>query len=107
MNSEQPNLEYIKELAGGDHTFEDKFLNIVKTEFPKEKQLYLDCLESKDFTATAEIVHKLKHKFNILGLHKGYRLAVGFEEELKYGNSKLKDDFLGVLNVIEKFMLTV
>lgn len=107
MELEQPNLKYIRELAGGDYTFESKFLDIVKKEFPQEKQKYLNSLEHKDFITAAGIVHKLKHKFNILGLQKGYRLAVGYEEELKEGNSKLKEDFLGVLNVIEKFMLTV
>ena len=107
MNSEQPNLDYIKELAGGDSTFESKFLNIVKNEFPKEKQSYLDSLESQNFEKAAELVHKLKHKFNILGLQKGYRLAVGYEEELKCGGNKLRGDFLRVLNVVENFIVTI
>ncbi|WP_291869893.1 Hpt domain-containing protein [Maribacter sp.] len=107
MATEQPNLKYIKELSGNDRAFEQKFLGIVKGEFPVEKQHYIDCLGRKDFIATAEIVHKLKHKLNILGLENGYRVAVAYEEELKYGSHKLKDDFLKILNVIENYILTV
>ncbi|WP_298473849.1 Hpt domain-containing protein [uncultured Maribacter sp.] len=104
---EQPNLNYIKELSGNDKAFELKFLDIVKGEFPVEKQEYISCSERKDFKGTAEIVHKLKHKFNILGLEKGYKLAVAYEEELKRGSNKLKDDFLRVLVTIENYILTV
>jgi len=107
MSEEQPNLNYVKELAEGDQSFEQKFLEIIKSEFPVEKQTYIDSLEKEDYNATAEIVHKLKHKFNILGLQKGYRLAVGFEEQLKYGNSKLKDDFLRILIIIENYILNI
>ncbi len=107
MTTEKPNLNYIKELAGGDSSFEQKFLDIVKNEFPVEKKEYLDCLNRRDNNATAEIVHKLKHKLNILGLQDGYRLAVGYEEELKCGDYKLKDDFLSVLNVIDNYILTI
>lgn len=107
MSIEQPNLNYIKELSGNDISFEQKFIKIVKNEFPEEKMEYLNCMQRKDFKATAEIVHKLKHKLNILGLEKGYRLAVAFEEELKLGNNKLNKDFVLILNVIEKYMLTI
>ena len=107
MNVEQPNLNYVKELSGGDQSFEQKFLEIIKNEFPEEKQTYIDCLAREDYNATAEIVHKLKHKFNILGLENGYLLAVGFEEELKLGNSKLKDEFFSILITIEKYILSI
>ena len=46
---EQPNLNYIKELSGGDKIFEEKFMSIVKTEFPIEKEEYLSCMEKKDY----------------------------------------------------------
>ncbi len=107
MIVEQPNLDYIKELAGGDYSFEQKFLGIVKSEFPVEKQTYIDSIKKKDYNATAEIVHKLKHKFNILGLHNGYRLAVRFEEELKFGNPNQKDDFMKILDTIENYILNI
>ena len=43
--AEQPNLDYIKEISGGNEDFEKKFLTIIQTEFPKEKSDYLETLE--------------------------------------------------------------
>ena len=107
MSTEQPSLDYIKELSGEDIAFQQKFLRIIKEEFPVEKQTYVDFLVQKDFNATAEMVHKLKHKFNILGLQNGYRLAVTYEEELRNGNTNLKHDFNNVLKVIENYITTI
>ena len=107
MVTEQPNLDYIKELSGEDKVFEQKFLGIIKGEFPEEKQVYIECLEKEDMNATAEMVHKLKHKLNILGLQNGYRLAVEYEEQLKKGTKNLEHDFMKILNVIENYITTI
>jgi len=104
---ETPNLEYIKELAGGAKSFEEKFISIIKAEFPNEKEQYLQNLKDKKYRETSENVHKLKHKLNILGLQKGYRLAVRHEEDLRYEDTKLKDEFLDILNIIEAFIKTL
>jgi len=101
---EVPNLKYIKELAGDDKAFEQKFIDIVKLEFPEEKQEYINCYTGNKYLSTAEIVHKLKHKFNILGMHEGYRLAVTYEEELKLENTNLHTSFLRVLETIEAYI---
>ena len=37
---EQPNLSYIHSMSGGDKAFEEKIINIIKTEFPLEKEEY-------------------------------------------------------------------
>jgi len=104
---ETPNLEYIKELAGGAKSFEDKFIAIIKAEFPNEKREYLKNLHEKKYRETSENVHKLKHKLNILGLQQGYRLAVRHEEDLRYEDAKLKDEFVAILDVIEDFIQTL
>ncbi|MDT0605799.1 Hpt domain-containing protein [Croceitalea rosinachiae] len=104
---EEPNLNYIKEIAGGNEEFEKKFLAIIQTEFPKEKEEYLKNLDDKELEESAKVVHKIKHKLGILGLNDGYKLAIKHEEGLKYGDAKLKDDFMDVLKVVEEFILKI
>lgn len=104
---EQPNLSYIKQLAGGDTAFEDKFITILKDEFPGEKKEYEKALQEKRLHDTALIVHKLKHKLNILGLEQGYGIAVDYEEGLRRGNSDLSGAFQEILETIEKYLKTI
>ncbi len=104
---EQPNLSYIKQLAGGDTAFEDKFITILKDEFPGEKEEYEKALREERLHDTALIVHKLKHKLNILGLEEGYGLAVLYEEELRSGTSGLSKTFREILDTIENYLKTI
>lgn len=104
---EQPNLNYIKQLAGDDAEFENKFIAILKEEFPQEKKEYTKQLSEKNTNETALIVHKLKHKLNILGLEKAYILAVSYEEDLRRGDAKLKNEFAKVLETIELYLNTI
>lgn len=102
--NEIPNLDYIKELSAGDEMFEKKFITIIKEEFPREKETYLENLKNENYRETMDIVHKIKHKINILGLQNGYRLAVRYEEELRYGNPGLQTDFLAILKTMETYI---
>ena len=103
--TEVPNLNYIKEIAGGNDEFEKKFLSIIQAEFPKEKQDYLQYLEGGALEESAKVVHKIKHKFGILGLTDGYKTAVKYEEDLKVGNTALQATFDGILETVENFIL--
>ncbi|MEM7483879.1 MAG: Hpt domain-containing protein [Bacteroidota bacterium] len=103
--TEKPNLDYIKEISGGNEEFEKKFLTIIQTEFPKEKQEYLDFLKEDNLEESAKIIHKIKHKLGILGLNTSYRLAVKYEEDLKRGDVQLKEEFDEVLKAVEDFVL--
>lgn len=105
--TEEPNLDYIKELAGDDTAFKKKFINILQEEFPEEKKEYLGNMTDDKTRAAALNVHKLKHKFNILGLHKSYQLAVAYEEDLRKGNIALENDFLRILEKIEVYLKTI
>ncbi|MBT8322839.1 MAG: Hpt domain-containing protein [Eudoraea sp.] len=107
MKEEQPNLEYVDQLSGDDVAFKQKFLVILKEEFPLEQQEYQESLELKDGDRAALIVHKLKHKFNILGLHQGYRLAVEYEEALYKGDFGMNPAFVDVLNRIDVYLKTI
>lgn len=107
MKEEEPNLEYIDQLSGDDALFKQKFLLILKEEFPLEQMEYLESFRMKDGDRAAQIVHKLKHKFNILGLHQGYGLAVDYEEALHKGDFGLNPAFRDVLSRIEIYLKTI
>ena len=104
---EKPNLLYIKKLAGEDLAFEAKFIAIIKEEFPLEVNEYMRCVIDQQFKETAEIVHKLKHKLNILGLEQAYKLAVQYEEDLHNSETKLDKKFRIILKNIENFIKTI
>ncbi|OUS09397.1 histidine kinase [Nonlabens dokdonensis] len=101
---EQPNLEYIKEIAGGDPSFIDKLLEVVKNELPGEIELYKKNFNDSAFAKAAENVHKLKHKLGILGLSQGYELAIEYEDELKNGKYTLKNKFESLLDSCIRFI---
>ena len=105
--TEVPNLNYIKEIAGGNEEFEKKFLGIIQTEFPKEKEDYLRHLEDGALEESAKVVHKIKHKLGILGLTEGYKMAIKYEEDLKSGKTLLMDEFSGILATVENFILKI
>lgn len=103
--TETPNLNYIKEIAGGNDEFERKFLAIIQNEFPREKDDYLRYLEEGALKESSKVVHKIKHKLGILGLTEGYKMAVKYEEELKNGSTALMDEFANILATVEDFVL--
>lgn len=99
-----PNTAYIDELAQGDQDFKDEIIKVIKKEFPEEKKIYFEHLQNTDFKATAEAVHKLKHKISILGLENGYEVAVRYENELRDQKLISKTDFEKTLVTIERFL---
>ncbi|MEJ1223728.1 Hpt domain-containing protein [Sediminicola sp. 1XM1-17] len=105
--TEQPNLIYIKKLSGEDKAFEEKFIAIIKAEFPLEFREYLGYVRDRRYKETSEIVHKLKHKLNILGLEKSYRLAVQYEEDLLNADTRLEQEFNLILKNIEDFIKNI
>lgn len=103
----EPNISYILELSGDDTAFRDQFITILKDEFPGEHAMYVKSIKEKDFAAAVQIVHKLKHKFNILSMHNAYALAVTYELELKnkdFGNDK---EFMTALDVVNSYLKTI
>ena len=53
MMKEKPNLNYLKEISGGDLEFEKKLLIIVKKELPEEIITYKKFLNEKNFKQAA------------------------------------------------------
>ncbi len=107
MMNEKPNLNYLKEISGGDLEFEEKLLVIVKKELPEEINTYKNFLNENNFKQAAELVHKIKHKISILGLEKSYQVAIDYEEDLKQDNLNLKLEFEEILNSMISFIKTV
>ncbi|MFT6933677.1 MAG: HPt (histidine-containing phosphotransfer) domain-containing protein [Maribacter sp.] len=101
---DKPNMNYIEKLADGDKEFEQQFITILKEEFPKEKEVYLKSITANDFEGAWEIVHKLKHKFNILGMENAYILSVKFEDELKKNNMHRNIEFIQVLDIMGTYI---
>ena len=105
--NEKPNLNYLKEISGGDVEFEEKLLKIVKKELPEEINTYKNFLNENNFKQAAELVHKIKHKISILGLEKSYQVAIDYEENLKLDNLNLKLEFEEILNSMISFLKMV
>lgn len=101
---EKPNLSYIKQLSGGDLTFEEKLIDIVKKELPKEIEAYKNNINHKNFELAADNVHKLKHKISILGLELSYQLATNYEDDLREQNLSRKNEFENVLQEMMNFV---
>lgn len=101
---EQPNLNYINELSGDDDVFKQKMITIVKTELPQEIESYRSLFESQNFKASAEMVHKLKHKISVLGLEKSYYIAEQFEDNLKQSSIVLQNEFEEILTSMQNFV---
>lgn len=101
---ELPNINFIKELSGGDLAFEESVLSVIKKEFPEECILFKKNFEAKNYQEAALNVHKMKHKVSILGFKKGLELTANFEKDLKNSNLKLYPDFVKILNKIHVYL---
>lgn len=104
---EQPNLEYINQLARGDESIKNELIDVIKTEFPEEKKDYYKSLKKKEFKKIEENVHKLKHKISILGLEKSYGIANEFEHNLRELSLEKQEDFDKILIAISDYIETI
>lgn len=101
---ESPNLSYIDQLSGGDIEFKTKIIDIIKSEFPLEKEEYYNNVQSKKLEKVAENVHKLKHKISILGLEKSYAVAETYEEEIRNNDMSREGEFNNILETITDYL---
>ena len=99
-----PNLSKFDEICDNDTDFKNQMIDILKKEFPEEQNLFYESFEAKKYKAAAEVVHKLKHKINLLDLEDGYLLAAKFEKQLLSDSIELSDDFIDILTKIEQFL---
>ncbi|HAO14664.1 MAG TPA: histidine kinase [Tenacibaculum sp.] len=99
-----PDLSKFDEICNDDTDFKKQMISIIKKEFPVEYNLFEDSFELRNYKATAEVVHKLKHKINLLNLEDDYLVAVKFEKDLLNGTIELYDSFIDILIKIEQFL---
>ena len=104
---EKPNLDYVEQLARGNESIRKELIDVIKTEFPEEKQDYYNSLKEKEFKKIEENVHKLKHKISILGLEKSYETANKFEHNLRELSLEGQKDFEQILTAISDFIETL
>lgn len=104
---ERPNMSYIDELSGGNVSFKNTLINIVKKELPEEILVYKSNISAMHFKEAAENVHKLKHKISILGLETSYKLAIQYEENLKVDSTALQVEFEAILDEMTRYVNTL
>lgn len=104
---ETPNLSYIAQLSNGNKAFEKDLMNIIRRELPKEIEAYQSHLSNGDLTETAGCVHKINHKFKILGLIKGFKIAEDYRSNLLENRLIRKLDFEGILPRLLLFIKSV
>ncbi len=104
---EQANYSYIDALSGGDDSFKQKLIQIVKDELPREIEVYEQNGLNHDWQKASEHVHKIKHKISILGLEKSYIIATDFENNLRENNLDLKNEFEAIMQVMTNFLETL
>jgi len=106
---EKPNLSYINKLAREDDSVRNTLINVIKEEFPEEIKEYFNSIKKNNFKEIEANVHRIKHKFSILGLEESYKDANQFEHNLR--EQKLddvqKEKFENILLVISDFIDTI
>ncbi len=107
MILEEPNLDYIDQLARDDNAVKQMLIDVLKNEFPIEQKEYYDSLAEKDFKKLASNVHRMKPKISILGLEKSYKLANDYEHNLKNNNLEGFEGFEELLQLISSFLKTI
>ena len=104
---ETPNLLYIIEIAGEDHDFAKRFINLLKEEFRWEVGMYLRHIDRLEPRQAAEIVAKAKYKLSILGLQKSFDFANQYERHLRNGDTSLDEKFRKILENVNAFLMKV
>lgn len=101
---EEPNIEYINQLANGDESIKNRLIKVMKEELPIEIENYNDNIEKLNWLEAAENVHKLRHKIGFFGLENAYQLSYEYEQNLREQSVLLKKEFEVVLKKIINFI---
>jgi hypothetical protein len=101
---EKPNLNYINSLAREDDSIKKILIDVIKTEFPEEKQDYYESFCKNDFKKIKDNVHRLKHKISILGLENGYKNANAYEHNLRVNSKDKSEIFDKTLVIISEYL---
>lgn len=101
---ETPNLNYLKQISGGDLDFENNFLSILKLEFLIEYSVLSNNFKNSDFDKVALDIHKIKHKIGMLGMINSVYLASECEKDIIKGNTEQYKDLVLILERISVYL---
>lgn len=106
---EKPNLTYIDQLAREDVSVKNTLIKVIKDEFPIEVEEYFNSVEKNNFKEIESNVHRVKHKFSILGLEENYENANKYEHNLRENKIEIaqKEQFETILEVISQYLKTI
>ena len=104
---EFPNMDYVIELGGSDFDFERKFIDIMNKEFTWQLGHYLYHIKKDEPRAAAEIVHKVKFKFSILGMDWAFKFSETYQERLQVGDMEWDPIFKKILKKVQTFLETL
>ncbi|GAB7258064.1 Hpt domain-containing protein [uncultured Polaribacter sp.] len=101
---EKPNLNYLKEISGGDIDFENSMLSILKTELPEELSILKSYYENSNYEELSLSIHKIKHKIGMLGMPIALEFASKIENDVKKGNLEQYTDLIFILERINVYL---
>lgn len=105
--NETPNLLFLEEQSLNNTEMVQKIINVVKEELPLDIIKYRTALKRKDYIASAEFVHKFKHKISLFSLTESLKITDQHERNLYLNNVSLQSDFDGILNTITHYLKTL
>jgi HPt (histidine-containing phosphotransfer) domain-containing protein len=101
---ETPNLDYLKQISGGDIEFEKSMLAVLKLDFAIEYAAIQANYEKNNFEQLILDIHKIKNKIGILGMKKSLALASECEKSIKKVKKEKFDDLLLILTKINIYL---
>lgn len=104
---EQPNLNYIDEIADGDIEFKDELIQTLINEFEQENKKIRSLIKNKNYLEASQLVHKIKHKISLLNMENSYYIAKEFENNLKQEKEELNLEFTSILDNIVVFLFSL
>jgi HPt (histidine-containing phosphotransfer) domain-containing protein len=75
------NLDYLKDVSGGDVGFMKEMMTIFQTEMPKSLALIKQRFDTQDFQGLKDIIHKYKASLLTLGMADTVEKVKKIEEE--------------------------
>ncbi|WP_297509207.1 Hpt domain-containing protein [Flavobacterium sp.] len=104
MMYENPNLDYLEQLAAGDLTVRKTIYALMVNEFDSDFEAYKKAKLQNDAQACIALVHRLKHKIGFLGMEYSYQIANRYEVELRRNSDRFAAEFDAVLDQIHEFI---
>jgi hypothetical protein len=99
------NLEYLKELSGGNKTFEVSMIEQFLRQTPGELELMIKEFNQKNYIAVAQIAHNIKTSVSFMGLLEtlGDKLDyVEINASAQRDNGYLKENITAIKDTCEK-----